>query len=468
MFRPDPHSDLPLVRQCYDALAQRIIGGELKVGTRLPSLRAQARDAGVSILTVTNAYARLAAEGLVEARAGSGYFVASRRPRARRDTSASTPRREVDSLWLLRRVYEEDDTLIHAGCGWLRPDWLPLDAVRQALGELHAADPAMLGRYGTPLGHPRLRALIAGLLDARGIPAQADTIVLTQGASQALSVIGKALLRPGDTVLVDAPGSTNFFATLRAQGLQLVGVPRGVDGPDPEALAALAQRHRPKAFFTTMHLQNPTGSSCSPAVAYQVLRLAEHYDFHVVENDVMAGLEPPGLPSLASLDGLNRVIYVGSFSKTLSPSLRVGFLAGNAAMIDKLVFHKLVDGLTSSSLAEQVVANVLAAGGYEAHMKTLAARLAQAQARLCDGLEAAGMQVFTRPPGGLYLWAGFPEGSDAQALAQDAVDAGIVLAPGALFDPAQRATQWLRFNACHADDPAVFGFLKQHGAGKSA
>jgi DNA-binding transcriptional MocR family regulator len=261
-------------------------------------------------------------------------------------------------------------------------------------------------------------------------------------------------------VLVDDPGSTNFFATLRSLDARLVGVERRLDGPDLAALQALAQRHRPKAFFISTHLHNPTGSQCSPAVAHQILRLAEQYDFKVVENDVMAGLEPPGSVSLASLDRLRRVIYVGSVSKTVSPSLRVVFVAASEEYADKLIYEKMVSSLTSSELGEKLMHAVLTEGRYRAHLARLAGRLAAAQKSVCDGLEAAGLRVFTRPAGGPFLWARFPsDDMDVRAVAQRAVSAGIMLAPGYLFRPGQQATPWMRFNVGYADDPRLYAFL---------
>ena len=310
-FIPDPNLGMPLVRQFYEALAAQIDKGQLKPGSKLPSVRQQAREAGVSTMTVTNAYGRLVAENYIEARAGSGYYVTSAPPPALQRRKPFVGRTSVDSLWLLQRVYEDDSTLLNAGCGWIRPDWLHIDGVRQALASLARKKSAGLASYGTPQGYLPLRQHIETLLAQRSIQAPAHQIVLTHGASQALAMAGRALLQPRDVALVDAPGSTNFFATLRSLDLRLAGVERRVDGPDVQALEALVQRHRPKVFFTTMHLHNPTGSSCSPTVAYQILRLAEQYDFRIVENDVMAGLEPPGLPNLASLDQLKRVIYVG-------------------------------------------------------------------------------------------------------------------------------------------------------------
>ncbi|AGU50799.1 transcriptional regulator, GntR family [Variovorax paradoxus B4] len=456
----DPSLPMPLVRQLYDALLAQIASSAMKPGDKLPSVRALAKDCEVSTMTVTNAYQRLVAEGHVEARRASGYYVAEvERAATRRKPFLG--RTSVDSLWLLKHVYEDDRTLLNAGCGWIPPEMLHIDGVRRALAAL-SRKAAGLANYGTPYGYLPLRQQIQTLLAQKGIETAPHQIVLTHGASQALNLVARCLLQPRDVVLVDEPGSTNLFAMLRSMDLKLIGVERTVNGPDLAALQALAQRHGAKAFFTTTNLHNPTGSQCTPAVAYQMLRLAEQLDFRIVDNDAMAGLEPPGVTSLASLDRLQRVIHVGSFSKTVSPSLRVGFVACNEEFAEKIILQKMVNSLTTSELTERLLHGVLVEGRYRAHLSRLAERLQAAQATVCDRLEAAGMQLFTRPAGGPFLWARFERDDvDMRALAQRAISESFLLAPGDLFRTDLRPTPWLRFNVGYADDPKLYRFLAQ-------
>ena len=457
----DPSLPTPLVRQLYDALLAQIASSAMKPGDKLPSVRALAKDCEVSTMTVTNAYQRLVAEGHVEARRASGYYVAEvERAATRRKPFLG--RTSVDSLWLLKHVYEDDRTLLNAGCGWVPPEMLHIDGVRRALAGLSRKSAAGLANYGTPYGYLPLRQQIQTLLAQKGIETAPHQIVLTHGASQALNLVARCLLQPRDVVLVDEPGSTNLFAMLRSMDLKLVGVERTVNGPDLAALQALAQRHGAKAFFTTTNLHNPTGGQCTPAVAYQMLRLAEQLDFHIVDNDAMAGLEPPGATSLASLDRLQRVIHVGSFSKTVSPSLRVGFVACNEEFAEKIILQKMVNSLTTSELTERLLHGVLVEGRYRAHLSRLAERLQAAQNTVCDRLEAAGMQLFTRPAGGPFLWARFERDDvDMRALAQRAISESFLLAPGDLFRTDLRPTPWLRFNVGYADDPKLYRFLAQ-------
>lgn len=460
MITIDRKLPAPLVRQVYDALVEKIDKGALRSGTRLDSVRSLARHCGISTMTVTNAYNRLVAEGYVEARRASGYFVTatSSRPAAQR-RKPFVGNTSVDSRWLLQRVYEDDSTLLNAGCGWLPPEHLYIDGLRQALAGLARKQASSLAGYGTPYGYLPLRQQVQTQLAARSIEAAPHQIVLTHGASQALDLVVRCLLQPRDTVLIDDPGYCNLFPTLRALDVRLVGVERTPEGPNVEALQALAQRYRPKAFFTNTNLHNPTGGSCTPAVLHHILRLAEQYDFRIVEDDIFAGLHAPPASSIASLDQLKRVVHIGSFSKTISPSLRVGFVACDEDMAEKLVYLKMASSLTTSELSEKLVHAILVEGHHRAHLARLAESLAAAQTAVCDGLLAAGMMLFTRPTGGFFVWAGFAHDVDVREVAQRAVAEGIMLAPGYLFRPDQQPTPWLRFNVCYSNDQRLFRFL---------
>jgi DNA-binding transcriptional MocR family regulator len=171
----------------------------------------------------------------------------------------------------------------------------------------------------------------ATALASLGITAHPGQILLTQGTSQALEFVIRYLLKPGDAALVDDPGYYNMFGNLRLQGVTMLAVPRNPDGPDIAVLEQLALAHQPKVYFTQSVMQNPTGTDISPHVAFKVLQAAEWHDFTVVEDDIFCDLQVKTTPRLATLDQLKRVIYARSFSKTLSGSLRVGFLASHRA-----------------------------------------------------------------------------------------------------------------------------------------
>ncbi|GBQ35093.1 PLP-dependent aminotransferase family protein [Gluconacetobacter azotocaptans] len=459
-FHVDPAHPRPLVSQIVQTLAERIGDGSLAPGSRLPSVRRLAAQCGVSTLTVSNAYNRLVADGALEARPARGYFVAARPRHQARDVPAPVAT-SVDSLWLLQRAYEENSPLLKAGGGWLPEEYLFTDAIRHALAvQARRPDPAIM-RYGNPYGHPGLRQSIRLLLAQQQIACGDGSIILTHGASQALELAIRCVIRPGDTVLVDDPGYSNLYPTLQSLGARIVGVPRLQDGPCLEHLDRLARHHAARLFVTNTRLHNPTGTSYSAPVAHQALMLAERHDFLIVEDDIFAGLAPEDTVTLARLDQLRRVIHVSSFSKTISPGLRVGFLACRPDLAQHVLRLKMAGSLTSSGLGESIVHTILTEGRYRLHLARVRDRLATARKSLCDALDAAGLDLFCRPEGGMFVWAAPRRPTDMRALAERAATQDIMLAPGCLFRPDQAETPWMRLNVIHANDPRLFQFLRE-------
>jgi DNA-binding transcriptional MocR family regulator len=467
MITLDFASQTPLVAQIEQHLRAKIETGYLQLGTKVPSVRQLAKQCGVSTPTVVEAYNRLVARGFLEPRRASGYYVAHQPappPIGERRAPADLP---VDSSWLVRRVYEEAPFDVQAGCGWLPADWLYEDGVKAGLRIAGRRHGGYLGRYGTPHGYLPLRRLLQHRLATQGIDAPAEQIVLTNGASHALSLVMRLLLRPGDVAFIDDPGHSNLISSLRHYGLKVVGVPRTPQGIDAAMLADLAQQHRPRVFFTNSNLQNPTGTSLKIGAGHRVLQLAELYNFHIVEDDVFSELQPAQAHSLAALDGLRRVIYVQSFSKTISPTLRVGFVACPAELAEDLSHLKMLEGLTTSELAERIVLAILTEGHHRRYLASLRERLARAQQFVCGRLENAGLRLFHRPQAGLFVWAELPADICAETLTQLAARDGIMLAPGALFRIGEGAPAF-RFNVACSDSPKLYRFfestLSRHGA----
>jgi len=458
MFALDHESPTPLIAQIVDGFQQRIESFTLAPGARLPSIRQLAQAQGVSVFTAVEAYDRLVALGLVHSKPNAGFFV---RPRLK---AAEKERAEVqvqfDAKWYLRQIFESRALDIKAGCGWLPQDWLFEDGVRRALRML-AQDGAELGGYGSPYGHPGLRALLVELLAERQVPLGAEQLLLTQGSSQALDLLARHWVRSQDAVLVDAPGYPNVLYILRMLGAKLLPVPRTPQGYDIEALEKLLAEHRPRVFFTQPRLHSPTNSTAPLGQLLRILQLAHEHEFAIVENDIYADLDPDFWPSLASLDRLKRVAYLGSFSKTISPNLRVGFVAAAPALLEDLATRKMISGLTSSDLSERLVLHALTEGRWRKHLSRLRARLAAAQQNVARQLDTLGFELHTRSLGGMYLWARHPDLPDAAMLSQQAALQGIMLGPGHLFYPEPRQSGWLRFNVAFSEDERLWRFLGQ-------
>jgi DNA-binding transcriptional MocR family regulator len=437
-------------------LRGRILAGQLSPGDRLPSVRALARSHDVSPFTAARVYELLVAEGLIEARRGSGYYVA-RDAEAFGASSLPGPEPLVDSVWALRRDYDSHSLQVDAGCGWLPPEWLFGEGVRAALTRVARRPAVYAGRYGSAYGLRALRHQLARQLTLRGVECAEDQILLTQGASQALELAIRTLARPGDAVLVEDPGYPYVLAMLRACGAHPVGVPRRDHGPDVDALDALARRTRARLFITNTTYQNPTGTTTSPQVAHAMLRVAEKHDLTVCEDDIFAELLPERATPLASLDRLERVIYIGSFSKTIAPSLRVGYLTARRELTERMAMQKNMTSLSSSELMEHIVLAILTSGRYRTHLERLRRHLADARARVIRRFRDSGVEVAPQG-GGMFLWTKLPA-ADPAAIRRRARLQGILLAPGEIFRPDGQPTGHWRFNVAYADDERLYAFL---------
>ena len=450
-------------------IAQAIDHGLLPAGARLRSVRDCADKEGVSRNTVVEAYNRLIARGYAESRPGSGYF-ARKATGARVQAPAAHQSEAVDVVSLLREQHEQHYE-VRVGDGRPPATWMEGSELGRHLRGMRTHTWNQLEHgYGTPWGYLPLRQTIARLLHERGIQADARQVLLTQGANHALDLIVRQLLRPGDVVLVDSPGYYPLFGKLKLAEVTMVGVPRQADGPDLEALHALAAAHRPKVFFTQSLAHNPTGGSLSLAKAHRLLQLATQHDLQIVEDDPFADLMPATAPRLSALDQLERVIYVSSFSKTLSAGLRVGYIAGAAHRINALCDLKMVTVVSTSDFVERVVHQLISAGQYRRHLSRLKARLDSALGPAQKALARLGLTVHPSPPGGYYLWVELPHGITELGLARSAAERGIFLAPGAVFFPQrqgqQQPLQAMRVNVAYANDPRFLRFLQ--GALKAA
>ncbi|CAM2146747.1 PLP-dependent aminotransferase family protein [Paraburkholderia tropica] len=458
---------LTRVEQVMRIVRERIASRALAAGARVPSIRTMSEQSGVSKSTVVEAYERLVAEGALVARRGSGFFVAGGAGGAvgERGLAGAQPQprldREIDPLWLTRQSLETDARALRPGCGWLPASWLPQDAVRRALRAM-ARDPrAQLTDYATPLGHPALRQHLSWRLAQHGIGAEPGQIALTDSGSQALDLLCRFLLEPGDTVLVDDPCYFNFQAMLRVHGAKVVGVPYTPNGPDLAAFERALVEHRPRLYVTNSAIHNPTGATLAPAVAHRLLKLAEENRLTIIEDDIFADFETDPAPRLAAFDGLARVIAIGSFSKTMTAAARCGYIAARADWIEPIVDLKLAVAFGNGDLTADLVHRLLVDGTYRRYLEGLRTRLADAMGDTLRRLAAAGLTVWTRPQAGMLLWARLPDGLDAAQVAREALADGVVLAPGNVFSATRSAGEYLRFNASQCNRPKVYETLQR-------
>ena len=454
--------DLDITRtgQVMQLIRDRIERRLLTPGARLPSVRAMAESTGFSKSTVVEAYDRLAADGAIRARPGSGFYVAAPLSPLSLDRIGASIEREVDPLWMLRQSLNGRSEMLKPGCGWLPDSWLAGAPIRKALRAVARSDAdGPLTAYASSLGAPSLRVLLARRLEEQGVGAAPDQILLTDSSTQALDLVSRFLLEPGDTVLVDDPCYFNFLALLRAHQAKVVGIRMTPTGPDMAAFAAALIEHRPRFYLTNSAIHNPTGAMLSAATAHRLLKLAEAHDLVIVEDDIFADFEHVQAPRLAAFDGLDRVIRIGSFSKSVTAAIRCGHIAARPDWIEALADLRIATSMSGNPLSAEILHAVLTDGGYRRHIEGVRTRLARATARTMKRLRDVGIEPWIEPAAGLFIWGRLPGGLDATELARAALAEDIVMAPGNVFSTSGIWGDYCRFNVVMSDDDRVSAFL---------
>jgi DNA-binding transcriptional MocR family regulator len=452
--------DGTLIEGVVREIRRRIAARILSPGAKLPSIRRFAEMTGVSKSTVVEAYDRLAAEGVIRPRHGSGFFVTSHS--APFSVAEIGPRldRAVDPLWVSRQSLEAGDDVLKPGCGWLPAAWMPDEGPRRALRALARGEAGPRVDYDTPLGFAPLRQVLARRMAERGVVIDPEQIVLTESGTRAVDLICRLLIEPGDCVLVDDPCYFNFHALLRAHRAKLVSVPYTPSGPDLDAFRKILAEHRPRMYITNAALHNPTGATLSSLVAHRLLEIAKEHELTIIEDDIFADFEDEPARRLAALDGLDRVVHIGSFSKTLSAATRCGFIAARRDWIESLTDLKIALSFGASRFSAELVLRTLTDGTYRKHVENLRRRLCRAHVQTSERLKEIGIVPWIEPGAGMFLWCALPEGLDAVDVARRALAQNIVLAPGNVFSLSQSAGRFLRFNVAQCTSPRLFSALQ--------
>ncbi|MEH6641936.1 PLP-dependent aminotransferase family protein [Vreelandella glaciei] len=447
----------PIAQQIEAGIRTWIAAHGAGGGRRLPSIRRLAATHHISRNAVIDAYERLVAAGLVRSRPGSGFYVADSAAALVSQPAATSGLEEVtNGLWGL---FSANEHTLKLGCGWLPSHWREGDDLIHAIRQVARKSRSGIFEYSTPQGPEELRRLIQERLRPLAINADAQQIVMTGGGSHSLDLLVRMLLEPGDVVFVESPGYYNLFGLLHLQRIRMIGVPRLADGPDIERLEALLAQYQPKLFYINSVFHNPTGSTLTPAIAHRVLQLAERHDFQIIEDDIYADFQHAPTTRLAALDGLNRVLYLGSFSKSLSSSLRVGFIASPPSLVQRLVDIKMLTSISASRFAEQVVTTMLQNGSYRKLTERLRTKLANQMALALSILKKSNWEVYTEPAGGMFVWAKPPATITPEALSELADRCEVMLSPGHLFFADHQPTPWLRLNVAYMQDPRAKAFI---------
>ncbi|MFJ3373199.1 PLP-dependent aminotransferase family protein [Pseudomonas sp. NPDC086251] len=449
-LRIDRQALVPVVQQIVDALTGWLHHSEVQPGTRLPSVRQIARTNLLSQSSVVEACERLVAQGVLASRQGAGFLVAAPVP-------VVHGQREGPWFEGAEEHQRGRQGELRLGHGGLPESWRETDDLSYAIRQVSRTDMAGLFNYSTPLGLPALRQQIVKRLKPLDIDVEECRILTTAGASQGLDLIVRTLFKPGDCVVVESPGYSLLFELLRLHGVSMLEVPRTPRGPDVEVLETLLLKCRPRAIFINSFYHNPTGSSLAPVVAQRILQLAKSHGVLVIENDVYADLHSGPGTRLAALD--DDVIYVGSYSKTLSSSLRVGFVVAGAEVISRLAQVKMISSMGASRFCESVLACLLASGAYRKLVQRQRQRLNTDREAALQVLEDAEWEVFGKPSGGLFIWARSQMSDYAQVRTQ-AQRFGVRLSSATAFSPTGEPSDWQRINVAYACDPRARAFFQ--------
>jgi DNA-binding transcriptional MocR family regulator len=456
----DRDNGVPLTEQIVNGVTAWIRSRAARPGAKLPSIRQFATDYGVSRFPVIEAYDRLVSLGYLDSRHGSGFYVSERQRGLTGDQGTSDPRRaEEEAVHILQQFNHPGETL-KLGSGFIPEAWRDMDSLGQAIRHVSRTDSASLIDYATQLGNPTLREHLQSRIAQLGIEAEASQVLITNGASQALDLVMRYMLKAGDTMFVEDPGYYNLYGLLKLHGVNLVGIPRTRQGPDLDVLRAQLQHHRPKLFFINTVFHNPTGTTVAPHVAFGLLQLAREHGFRIVEDDIYADFQTDITDRLATLDQLDHVIYIGGLSKTLSSSLRVGYVVAHRAIIKDLADIKMLTSIGGSRFAEAVAVALLERGTYRKYLERLRRRMRDALGSTVQALETNGWEVFETPLGGKFVWARVPHVSDSARLVECGTPLGVTVAPGSYFRPNADVSPWIRINAAHASDPRALAFFE--------
>jgi DNA-binding transcriptional MocR family regulator len=458
----------PVAKQIVQYLRRAIEGGRLRTGAKLEPIRVLAKALGVNRETVAAAYHELEILGLTESTVGRGTFVLARaaasdgreaigaeRGRPRSFEPVFSRRSAVATSLAAARVdYAAAAGVVHLER--LIPDasLVPDEDFRKALNRaLRRGGPALYD-YGDPRGLERLRRALVERLTGSGIECGIEDVLITAGSTQGFAVVAQLFCDPGDAVAVESPTYPWALGALRAHGLRAAPVPMGPDGLDLDRLDAVLARGDVRLIYTMPSFQNPTAVSTTVAHRRQLLDIAAKHGVPILEDDFEKDLRVRGrgAPPLRALDRDGRVIYLGTFSKALFPAVRVGWLVAPRPIADGAATVKRLMDITTSPLLQAGLAQFLAEGSYDRHLRNavrvVAQRLAAAERALSAHLPR-GAQC-TVPDGGYLLWVNLPEAIDSAALLADAKRAGVLYAPGQIFFPDERRSSACRLSLAQA------------------
>jgi DNA-binding transcriptional MocR family regulator len=451
----------PIYLQIRDRVRRLIVSGSLQPGDRLPSVRRMAKETQVNKLTVIEAYGTLEAEGLIQARLGAGYFVNSRAkpPQAATfapDQKVIIPQPNGNSFcesYITSIKANHQANMVDFSIGF--PELLGVEDLQRISRRAMNQGVVHLSNYDFPQGQELLRHHIAQLLIQRGLIVSADDLIITSGSMQGISLSFRYFLKPGDWVIVESPTWYGTLAALEKMGARIIGIPMTPEGMNLNLLEQYLQSHRPKLIYTISTLHNPTGITTSQPHRQRLLALAQEYDCPIVEDNAYEGLNFEPVPApIKAIDQLDTVIYLSTFSKTLMPGLRVGYMVATGRHYAALIEQKILDDLHTPTPSQAIVQEYLASGHYRRRLHQLQSWHLQSRNAMLDAMEQHFPPdiTWTVPKGGIFLWVQIPESLPLAQICQELSEQGVLVSPGNGFFPDRQGYAAMRLSFCRPVD----------------
>jgi DNA-binding transcriptional MocR family regulator len=448
-----PRSNGVLYERVAQQLREQVMSGVYGPGDRVPSVRSLSENLEVSIATVVEAYRRLEAQGVLEARPQSGYYVRARQWQAPTQPSISCPpctpvNVSVSALAMKLLKASRDPQVLQLAVAAPHPDFLPVKSLNRILARLARNDDGSGFCYDFPPGSPALRVQIARRALAAGMTLAPDDIVTTSGCQEALSLSLRAVAGPGDTIAIESPAFYGTLQTIERLGMKALEIPtcprRGVA---LDALKLALDRWKIKACVFVLSYSNPLGSCMSEDNRRKLVKLLAEREIPLIEDDIYGdlGFSATRVKAAKAFDRKGLVLLCSSFSKTLAPGYRVGWVVPGRYR-DEIEHLKYTNTMATATLPQLAIAEFLDHGGYDRYLRRVRALYATSAERMTHAIARQfpeGTKV-TQPAGGFVLWVELPDKVDALDLRRRALAKKISIAPGPLFSAKQTYPNFIR------------------------
>lgn len=456
----DKSKKLPLYQQIVEQIRAQITSGEIPEGYQFPSERQLAEALGVNRTTVLNAYKELKADGLMASHVGRGTVAV--RASYEEPIKAAYPKEPIwDHLFsdymknrdgfdvnkYLEIANRKDVISFAAGIASFENP--PVQAFEGVEKELLARQSSML--VSPVAGFSSFRGVMSSYMQKRSCFCQPSEIMIVSGAQQGIDLVARAFISPGDIVFIEEPSFFPAIQTFRSMGARLMAIPMEEDGMNVDVLEQLLTRYRPKLIYTMPAYHNPCGVSMSTARRVRFLELINKYGVPVLEDDPYSELcyEGETILPLKSMDKGGYVIYLSTFSKTVYPGLRLGWLWANKKLINRLCDIRQLTDLHSGCISQMIVERFIVSGEMEKYLSLIRREYRERRDMMTDALKryAPPGLAWNHPDGGYYLWCRLPEGLSADLLATRAAGSGVAVLPGTpSFLSGQKGENYIRLN----------------------